>query len=168
MSRSAFNSDLIRVQNPRRVNPLYYRPLDIAPSPIAIPKTLLIDGDQNFVQTFSGIARRLRVPFESMTQIPDVEAMEDQKTWNYNLILLDEKTIGRKNVLETAQRLNKMGDVSIILVGTNTPTPEELSEWHSVIKRFLCKNDDVDALFRDVMRILATEARDYLEDFSGL
>jgi len=76
--------------------PLLFKPFAI-PVQAAVPKTILVDEDRAFVETFAYLARKMRMPFQAYRSRADLES---RNVWSYDLVLLDDKTIGRENVLK--------------------------------------------------------------------
>lgn len=153
MTTSELAFDIALLGNDPRARRIH-KPLDIAPIVSAIPSTLLIDHDQNFVHAFARLARRFHVPFQTFRS---VGGLETGRAWNYDLVLLDEKTIGKENIIDTASRMtNVHGELSIVLIGDEEPSKEEMAEYAPIIQRFLFKDWDAEVLFSDAMQIFAT------------
>jgi len=119
-----------------------------------IPKVLLIDEDRSFVENFANLALRYRVPFQSFRS---QAGLETRRTWDYDLVLLDDKTIGRDNLVQTASRMMDLrGDLSIIVIGSEEPTRQEKKEWEPFIQSFLYKDWAAGSLFNDVLQIYSS------------
>jgi len=153
MPASELAFDIALLGNDPKARRLYYKPVDIAPIASQIPSTLLIDQDRGFVQAFARLARRFHVPFQTFAS---AQGLETQRTRAYDLILLDERTVGKENILEIATRLmNIHGDTSIVLIGEDEPSKKEMAELAPIIQRFLYKDWDAEALFSDAMQVFA-------------
>jgi DNA-binding NtrC family response regulator len=136
--------------------PLLFKPFAI-PVQAAVPKTILVDEDRAFVETFAHLARKMRMPFQA---IRSRAALEEKSVWSYDLVLLDDKTIGRENVFETAVRISRVkSDISVILIGDEAPSEQEMLAWSPFVKKFLYKNWDAESLINDALQVFATEAR---------
>jgi len=136
--------------------PLLFKPFAI-PVQAAVPKTVLVDEDRAFVETFAYLARKMRMPFQAIRSRADLES---KNVWNYDLILLDEKTVGRENVFETAVKLCRaQSDLSVIVIGDEEPTEQEMLAWAPFVKKFLLKNWDAESLINDALQVFATETR---------
>lgn len=153
-AESTFDLALFRPQVGTR--PLLFKPFAI-PVQAAVPKTMLVDEDRAFVETFAYLARKMRMPFQA---IRSREALESKSVWTYDLILLDDRTIGRENVLETAVKVSRVkNDISVILIGDEEPSEQEMLSWSPFVKKFLYKNWDAETLINDALQVFATEAR---------
>jgi DNA-binding NtrC family response regulator len=151
---ATFDLALFRPQLGTR--PLLFK-LFAIPVQAAVPKTILVDEDRAFVETFAYLARKMRMPFQA---IRSKTALENKSVWNYDLVLLDEKTIGKENVFETAVKLSRVkSDISVILIGDEEPTEQEMLAWSPFVKSFLFKNWDAETLINDALQVFATEAR---------
>jgi len=149
-----FDLALLRPQLGTR--PLLFKPFAI-PVQAAVPKTVLVDEDRAFVETFAYLARKMRMPFQA---IRSSAALENKSVWNYDLVLLDEKTIGKENVFETAVKLSRVkSDISVILIGDEEPTEEEMLAWSPFVKSFLFKHWDAETLINDALQVFASESR---------
>jgi len=136
--------------------PLLFKPFAI-PVQAAVPKTILVDEDRAFVETFAYLARKMRMPFQA---IRSREALESKSVWSYDLVLLDDKTIGRENVFETAVKISRVKpDISVILIGDVEPSEQEILAWSPFVKKFLYKDWDAETLINDALQIFATETR---------
>lgn len=136
--------------------PLLFKPFAI-PVQAAVPKTMLVDGDRAFVETFANLARKMRMPFQALRSRA---ALETNNLWNFDLVLLDDKTIGRENVFETAVKISRAkNDLSIILIGDEEPKEEEILAWSPFVTKFLYKNWDAETLINDALQVFATETR---------
>jgi hypothetical protein len=125
-------------------------PLDIVPREIMAPTTLLVDKDQGFVQALARIAKNFRVPFESYYSLGPIHNGGD---FHFDLILLDTSTVGKENITKTAMNIAQEGS-SIVLIGNEEPSDEEMREWAPLVNRFLFKDwdvEDAELLFRDAL-----------------
>jgi DNA-binding NtrC family response regulator len=151
---ATFDLALFRPQLGSR--PLLFKPFAI-PVQAAVPKTILVDEDRAFVETFAYLARKMRMPFQA---IRSRAALDNKSVWNYDLVLMDEKTIGKENVFETAVKISRVrNDISVILIGDEEPTEKEMMAWAPFVKTFLCKNWDAEALINDALSVFASESR---------
>jgi len=151
---ATFDLALFRPQLGSR--PLLFNPFAI-PVQAAVPKTILVDEDRAFVETFANLARKMRMPFHAMRSRA---ALENQTVWNYDLVLLDDKTIGRENVFETAVKVSRANnDISVVLIGDEEPSEQEMLAWSPFVKTFLFKNWDAESLIHDALQVFATESR---------
>jgi DNA-binding NtrC family response regulator len=153
-AESTFDLALFRPQIGSR--PLLFKPFAI-PVQAAIPKTILFDEDRAFVETFANLDRKMRMPFQA---ISSRAALENKSAWNYDLVLLDEKTIGKDNVFETAVKISRVrNEISVILIGDEEPSEQEMVAWSPFVKQFLYKNWDAETLINDALQIFASESR---------
>jgi len=151
---ATFDLALFRPQIESR--PLLFKPFAI-PVQAAVPKTILVDEDRAFVETFAYLARKMRMPFQA---IRSRAALDNKSVWSYDLVLLDEKTIGKENVFETAVKISRVrSDISVILIGDEEPTEKEMMAWAPFVKTFICKNWDAEALINDALSVFASESR---------
>jgi len=85
--------------------------------------------------------------------------MELHRRPAYDLVLLDEKTVGKDRLMDIAMKMTNMsGNVAVVLIGDEEPSEAEMEEWSPFIQRFLYKDWDtegVEVLFRDAMQIFA-------------
>jgi len=135
---------------------LLFKPFAI-PVQAAVPRTILVDEDRAFVETFAYLARKMRMPFQAYRSR---EALENKSVWSYDLVLLDDKTIGRENVFETAVKISRVkGDISVVLIGDEEPSRQEMLAWSPFIKKFLLKDWDAETLINDALQVFAMESR---------
>jgi DNA-binding NtrC family response regulator len=145
---------------PLRLEPRAHRVLhnafEIAVVSSVVPRTVLVDQDSGFVKAATRIAKRFQIPFQSFVSLSD---MELHRRPVYDLVLLDEKTVGRDHLIDTAMKMTNMsGDVAVVLIGDEEPSEDEMEAWSPLIQRFLFKDWDsegVEVLFRDAMQIFA-------------
>jgi len=153
-------SDLVLDISPLRFEPRTHRVLhnafEVAIGSSVVPRTVLVDQDRGFVKAAARIAKRFEVPFQSFLSVSDIEL---RRRPGYDLVLLDEKTVGRDRLLDAAMKMSNMsGDVAIVLIGEEEPSENEMETWYPLIQRFLFKDWDsegVEILFRDAMQIFA-------------
>lgn len=153
-------SDLIIDISPLRYEPRTHRvlhnPFDVPMGSSVVPRTVLVDQDSGFVRAAARIAKRFQVPFQSFLSVSD---MELHRRPVYDLVLLDEKTVGRDRLIDTAMKMtNISGDVAVVLIGDEEPSEAEMETWFPLIQRFLYKDWDtegVEVLFHDAMQIFA-------------
>jgi len=151
---ATFDLALFRPQLGSR--PLLFKPFAI-PVQAAVPKTILVDEDRAFVETFANLARKMRMPFQAYSSRA---ALENKNVWSYDLVLLDDKTIGRESVFETAVKISRVkSDISVILIGDEEPSEQEMLAWSPFVKKFLLKDWDAEALINDALQVFATESR---------
>jgi len=153
-SDAIFDLALFRPQAGPR--PLLFKPFAI-PVKAAIPKTILVDEDRAFVETFAYLARKMRMPFQAIRSRANLDS---KSVWNYDLVLLDERTIGKENIIETAVKISRVrNDISVILIGDEEPSEQEMIAWSPFIKKFLYKNWDAETIINEALAIFATESR---------
>jgi len=151
---ATFDLALLRPQI--RSSSLLLKPFAI-PVQAAVPRTILVDEDRAFVETFAHLARKMRMPFQAFRSLA---TLEHNSAWSFDLILLDEKTIGKENVLETAVKLSRISnEISVILIGDEQPTEQEMQSWSPFVKTFLYKNWDAKTLINDALTVFAAESR---------
>jgi len=135
---------------------LLRNPFEIPMGASVIPRTVLVDQDSGFARAATRIAKRFQVPFQSFLSVSD---MPMHRRPDFDLVLLDEKTVGKDQVIEAAMKLTNMtGDVAVVLIGEEEPSEAEMEAWSPLIQRFLFKDWDsegVEVLFRDAMQIFA-------------
>lgn len=149
-----FDLALFRPQAGSR--PLLFKPFAI-PVQAAVPKTILVDEDRAFVETFAYLARKMRMPFQAIRSRVD---LENKNVLNYDLALLDAETVGKEFIFETAVKLSRANnDISVILIGDDEPTEQEMQAWSPFVKKFLFKNWDAETLINDALQVFAAESR---------
>jgi len=139
-----------------RAHRVLHNAFEVAVVSSVVPRTVLVDQDSGFVKAAARIAKRFQIPFQSFISLSDLEI---HRRPVYDLVLLDEKTVGRDNLMDTALKLTNMSqDVAVVLIGEEEPSEDEMEAWSPLIQRFLFKDWDsegVEVLFRDAMQIFA-------------
>ena len=139
-----------------RTHRVLHNPFEISVGTSVVPRTVLVDHDNGFVKAAARIAKRFQVPFQSFLSVSD---MELHRRPAYDLVLLDEKTVGKDRLMDIAMKMTNMsGNVAVVLIGYEEPSEAEMEAWSPLIQRFLYKDWDtegVEVLFRDAMQIFA-------------
>lgn len=128
-----------------------YHPHDLVAIASPIPSTILIDNDPMFAYTFERVARHNYIPlrlFESFV------SMRSNLCWEYDLVLLDQATIGDEHLLETANEIRETNEkATIVVIGNQDSYPREQHLWADIIDGYANKKWGVESVIHNALRV---------------
>jgi hypothetical protein len=128
--------------------------IELAPSAMSIPNTLLIDSDPLFAYAFEREARKYHVPVRTFDSIL---ALDRDLRWDYDLVIFDIDTVGGEFLTEIADDIEAShGYVPILAIGTGQPGRVDRRNWEGSVRGFSDKTWGVDAVLSDALQAFSS------------